>query len=206
MSRRSFTTLDELVAGAEVATPVAPLSGEDLMALERGVAVMDAALRTTSGVYGVTHGFGALVDHPGGGPGTETGVGLIHHLATGQGPYLDPRTCRLAVLLRLSSMRQGYSAVTAGQWQSLADIHDRGFVPALPQSGTVSASGDLQPLAAAALAFAGRGHAWVERHGEWTVVDSSNALRELGCEPVSWPAVRRWLSSTGPAWASPWPC
>lgn len=188
MSRPPFTSLADLVAGADVATPVAPLDVEDLMALERGVEVMDAALRDAAGVYGVTHGFGALVDHPGGGPGNETGVGLIHHLATGQGPFLSPRVCRLAVLLRLSSMRQGFSAVTAEQWHTLAEIHDRGFIPALPQSGTVSASGDLQPLAAAALALSGRGHAWVERSDGWQVVDSAEALREIGCEPVRWPA------------------
>jgi histidine ammonia-lyase len=183
-----FASLDQVVAGADVATPVAPLDACERRAMDAGVAVMAAALRGEARVYGVTNGFGALVDHPGGGTGTLNGTALIHHLASGQGDLLDPRTCRLAFLLRLASMRQGLSAVTPAQWEALAGIHDRGFVPAVPQAGTVSASGDLQPLAAAALALAGRGRAWAYRCGTWQDVDAADRLRELGAAPVSWPA------------------
>ncbi|WZH51947.1 MAG: aromatic amino acid ammonia-lyase [Nocardioides alkalitolerans] len=184
-----LTSLRALVAGGDLATPVPPLTAEERDAMERSVAVMAGALAADAQVYGVTNGFGALVDHPGAGDGTRTGMGLIHHLGTAQGRHLDPRVCRLAVLLRLHGMRQGFSAVTPEQWESLARLHDRGFTPAIPGAGTVSASGDLQPLAAAALALAGRGEAWVQdATGAWRVVDSARALADVGCDPVAWPA------------------
>ncbi|WP_412775242.1 aromatic amino acid lyase [Streptomyces violaceus] len=55
-----------------------------------------AAQRTLAGldgsrhVYGVTHGFGPLVDHPADPDQARQGTGLISHLATGQGDPLPP--------------------------------------------------------------------------------------------------------------------
>ncbi|MFF7768324.1 aromatic amino acid lyase [Streptomyces massasporeus] len=121
---------------------------------------MAAAHRALTGlddsrrVYGVTHGFGPLVDHPADPDPARQGLGLISHLATGQGEPLPPDVTRTMVWLRLRGMTLGHSAVAPKTWQRLADLLNAGFVPVVPSEGSLSASGDLVPLAHAALAFA----------------------------------------------------
>ncbi|MGF1646458.1 MAG: aromatic amino acid lyase [Kineosporiaceae bacterium] len=181
--------LIELLGLAEFGVPVRPLSTDETARMEKSVAVLDEVLRADGAVYGVTSGFGALVDHPGDGPGADQGDGLIRHLGTAQGAPLDPAACRLAVWLRLTSMRRGWSAVSPAHWSALSELYDRGFVPALPRAGTVSASGDLQPLASAALSLAGVGQAWHRGpDGRWVVIDAEEGLRRVGAEPLHWPA------------------
>ena len=95
---------------------------------------------------------------------------------------------RLVLWLRLNSMRKGYSAVSPKFWQTLADLWNGGFTPSIPRDGTVSASGDLQPLAHAALTFTGFGEAWVrDADGRWATRPAKDALTSLGVEPFDWP-------------------
>ena len=44
-------------------------------------------------------------------------------------------------------------------------MYNRGVVPAIPEQGSVGASGDLAPLAHLALVVMGEGHAFVARPG-----------------------------------------
>ncbi|RKT54706.1 HAL/PAL/TAL family ammonia-lyase [Saccharothrix australiensis] len=159
---------------------------EDRGRMAESAATVDKALAAGAPVYGLTRGFGPLVEYAAGSE-ADQGSGLIAHLGTGQGRPLDPDTCRLVVWLRLTSMRKGFSPVSPEFWQVLADLWNRGFTPAIPRDGTVSASGDLQPLAHAALAHSGVGEAWVRNGPEWTVHPAAEVLAELGVEPVAWP-------------------
>jgi histidine ammonia-lyase len=73
-------------------------------------------------------------------------------------------------------------------WGVLADLWNRGFTPVIPRHGTVSASGDLQPMAHAALAYTGFGEAWLRDHnGQWQTVPATEALAALGAQPFEWP-------------------
>ncbi|MEU1851159.1 aromatic amino acid ammonia-lyase [Streptomyces sp. NPDC019990] len=163
------------------------------------LARMTAAHRTLTGldgsrrVYGVTHGFGPLVDHPADPDPARQGLGLISHLATGQGEPLPPDVTRTMVWLRLRGMALGYSGVAPRTWRRLADLLNAGFVPVVPSEGSLSASGDLVPLAHAALAFAadgpGGGQAWCrDAGGGWRREDASATLTALGLPPVAWEA------------------
>lgn len=124
-----------------------------MAAAHRALTGLDGSRR----VYGVTHGFGPLVDHPADPDPARQGLGLISHLATGQGEPLPPDVTRTMVWLRLRGMALGHSAVDPKTWQRLADLLNAGFVPVVPSEGSLSASGDLVPLAHAALAFAAAG-------------------------------------------------
>jgi histidine ammonia-lyase len=157
--------------------------------MRAGATLLAKAVADGQEVYGVTRGFGPLVAFPAAESGFEQGSGLIAHLGTAQGRPLPPDVCRTVVWLRLTGMRQGYSATAPEFWAVLADLWNRGFTPAIPRDGTVSASGDLQPLAAAALAFAGTGEAW-ERGpgGDWRLRPAADVLRGLGAAPVEWSA------------------
>ena len=48
---------------------------------------------------------------------------------------------------------------------ALVDVYNRGVVPAIPEQGSVGASGDLAPLAHLALVVIGEGHAFVRNPG-----------------------------------------
>ncbi|MEU4806662.1 aromatic amino acid ammonia-lyase [Actinosynnema sp. NPDC023587] len=180
-------TLADIVAGAGWDAKIAPCGPDDIAAMERSAATIARRLDADEPIYGLTQGFGPLVWFEAESE-LEQGRSLIAHLATAQGRPLSPEVCRLVVWLRLNSMRKGYSAVTPEFWQKLADLWNRGFTPVIPQDGTVSASGDLQPLAHAALAYTGFGDAWVrDEAGRWDTRPAERVLAELVGEPLDWP-------------------
>lgn len=139
-------------------------------------------------VYGVTRGFGPLAQYAASAEPSEQGLNLIHHLSAGQGEPLDPMVTRLMMRLRLHGMTRGFSAVRFAHWQHLADAFNAGFIPVVPSQGSLSASGDLIPLAHAALALSGRGEAWVQGPEGWEKRDAGKLLAELGIAPMSWNA------------------
>ncbi|NRQ31650.1 aromatic amino acid lyase [Nonomuraea sp. NN258] len=181
--------LAELVSGAGWDAVLYPCDERDRERMEASRATLAGAIDGQAPVYGVTRGFGPLVAYAAAESAVEQGAGLIAHLGSGQGAPLPPEVCRLIFFLRLRSMRQGYSAVSPGFWQQLADLWNAGLTPAIPRYGTVSASGDLQPLAHAALALAGKGETWVRGDtGRWEVQPAEQALKALAAEPIEWAA------------------
>lgn len=172
-------TIPELLASALGDTLTLTPEGRTRMA--RGAADLDAFLATGRPVYGITSGFGPLVRHRADADRAEQGRGLIQHLCVGQGPPLGQLETRLMIWLRLAGMRIGYSAIDVADWSRLAELFNRGFAPLVPSEGSVSASGDLIPLAHAALAMAGTGRVWPGR-------DAATRLHELGIQPIAWNA------------------
>ncbi|QFQ99385.1 aromatic amino acid lyase [Streptomyces phaeolivaceus] len=179
--------LAEITRAASWTAKLGPLTDADIARMATSARTIDDHLVTGKPIYGLTQGFGPLVTFAAKSE-AEQGNSLISHLGTGQGRPLPPEVARLVVWLRLNSMRKGFSAVSPDFWQRLADLWNEGFTPAIPRDGTVSASGDLQPLAHAALAFAGYGEAWVrDNAGGWTLTPAKDALAALGAEPLDWP-------------------
>jgi histidine ammonia-lyase len=137
-------------------------------------------------VYGLPRA-SATRGHKADNSSTNSGLGLISHLAVGQGAPLSPAVTRLMLWLRLSGMKHGYSAVPVEVWLRLASLWNRGFTPVVPCEGSVSASGDLVPLAHAAFAFAGIGEAWDgSAAAGWTRISAQRALAAIGAEGCSW--------------------
>ncbi|MHC0429354.1 aromatic amino acid lyase [Streptomyces sp. O3] len=140
-------------------------------------------------VYGLTQGFGPLVEYDADADALAQGAGLLNHLTAGQGPALPPEVVRTMVWLRLRGMTLGHSAVAVDVWEALAEQWNRGFTPVVPQDGSLSASGDLIPLAHAAQAAAGQGMAWQRTpDGGWRQEPASRVLDRLGLGPVRWDA------------------
>jgi histidine ammonia-lyase len=140
-------------------------------------------------IYGVNQGFGPLVVYDTQASGHEQGMNLLAHLGTSQGQPLSPDVTRLLFWLRLEGLRRGHSAVEPALWRRLATAWNRGFLPVVCREGTVSASGDLQPLAQAALALAGVGEAWRQSEGGgWERLPAAKVLEALGLERMPWGA------------------
>src|SRR5262249_15320000 len=63
--------------------------------------------------------------------------------------------------LRIQALARGHSGVTPALLDALIELYNRGVVPAIPEQGSVGASGDLAPLAHLSLVLIGEGHAWI---------------------------------------------
>jgi histidine ammonia-lyase len=123
---------------------------------------LDALLAAGATIYGVNTGFGKLSNQR----IDDTQVlhlqeNLLRSHAVGMGPLLDVAIARLALVLRIQSLARGASGVTIELVEHLVEMFNRGVVPAIPEQGSVGASGDLAPLAHLALVVIGEGQAQV---------------------------------------------
>ncbi len=115
-------------------------------------------------LYGVNTGFGKLASqriepHE----VLALQENLLRSHAVGMGPLLSLGVSRLALALRIQALAKGHSGVTTELIDQLIEMYNRGVVPAIPEQGSVGASGDLAPLAHLALVVMGEGHAFVVR-------------------------------------------
>ena len=115
-------------------------------------------------IYGVNTGFGKLSNQR---IEPQEVLALQENLlrshAVGMGPLLSLGESRLALALRIQALAKGNSGVTLELIDALLEMFNRGVTPAIPELGSVGASGDLAPLAHLALVVMGEGHAFVSR-------------------------------------------
>lgn len=71
------------------------LSDDERMQMDESVRTLSQVLLQGREVYGVTQGFGPLVGYDADDSPTAQGLGLISHLAVGQGAPLSPAVTRL---------------------------------------------------------------------------------------------------------------
>tara|TARA_B100001146_G_scaffold122993_1_gene107987 strand:+ start:927 stop:2456 length:1530 start_codon:yes stop_codon:yes gene_type:complete len=148
---------------------------------------MDAArsiVETLAGsapTYGVSTGFGALasVTIP---PGRRADLqaALVRSHAAGMGPPVEVEVVRAMVFLRARTLALGFSGARPVVAEGLLAMVNAGIAPLVPEYGSLGASGDLAPLAHAALAMMGEGEV---RVGE-EVVPAGEALAAAGLEPL----------------------
>ncbi|MEU6479037.1 aromatic amino acid ammonia-lyase [Streptomyces sp. NPDC047017] len=132
-------------------------------------------------IYGATTGFGALVGYAGRPDEADQCDNTLAHLGAGQGPDLPHGIVRAALLVRTRSLAQGLSGVSAEIVERLAAMFATTFSPAVPRYGSVGASGDLVPLAYAAQALRGRGHAYADGRR----MPAAEALAATGLRPLA---------------------
>jgi len=151
-------------------------------ALDRGAAVVDRLVHSPDPVYGVSTGFGALANTviP---PerSDELQLALIRSHAAGLGTEVEREAVRAMMLLRARSLSMGYSGARAAVVESMVALLNAGITPVVPEHGSLGASGDLAPLASAALVLLGEGAA---RRRDGTLIDGATACREAGVAPL----------------------
>ena len=144
--------------------------------------VVAAALEGSSPVYGVTTGFGALAQTPI--PPADRAalqLALVRSHAAGSGPAVEPETVRGMMALRACTLSRGYSGVRPVVVEALCGLLDAGVVPWVPEHGSLGASGDLAPLAHAAMVLLGEG--WVRRP-DGSRGQAADALAAAGLAPL----------------------
>lgn len=140
-----------------------PFSDAMLERPRAGKAALDKALASGVPVYGVTSGFGPLVDESARSDISAHQLSLLHHLASGLGKAFSVVQTRAAMVARLQTLLQGHSGASDKVILLLKKLIDENVTPVVPQLGTVGASGDLTPLAHMALAMLGEGDVVADR-------------------------------------------
>jgi histidine ammonia-lyase len=133
-------------------------------------------------VYGVTTGFGELVDERI--PREELAqlqTNLLRSHSAGSGDPLPTEAVRAMLLARLNALVKGYSGVRETVVDHLTALLNEGVHPVVPRTGSLGASGDLAPLAHASIVLIGEGEA--EFEGER--LDGEAALARAGLAPLT---------------------
>jgi histidine ammonia-lyase len=140
-----------------------------------------ASKPSAQAVYGVNTGFGSLaqVRIP---PEQILQVqrNLVRSHAAGVGEPLPDDVVRAMLVVLAASLCRGFSGVRAEVVQSVVEILNHHITPVVPSRGSVGASGDLAPLAHAALVLIGEGLARV--NGQ--LHSASEALRSAKLDPI----------------------
>lgn len=136
---------------------LSPLAEENIRKSRR---VVDALVRDSKVVYGVTTGFGMF---------SETFIekqftnslqkNLIVSHAVGAGNNFPDEVVRAAMALRVNNFAKGYSGIRYETVKTLIDMLNAGVTPVVPEKGSLGASGDLVPLAHMVLPLLGLGQA-----------------------------------------------
>ncbi len=158
---RSLTLADlaPLAAGGDVSLSV---TKDAKAAVRRARALVESHVAAGDVVYGLTTGFGKLKSVAIATEDLETlqrNLVLSHCCGVGD-PMLDDEV-RIAQVLRLNGLVRGHSGVRVELVDALVRLFNKGFVPVVPQQGSVGASGDLAPLSTMAAAYMGHGKARV---------------------------------------------
>lgn len=115
---------------------------------------------------------------------------LIISNASGTGNLFDSDVVRAAMFIRIVSLTRGFSGVRPVVVERLAQMLNAGVLPAVPEFGSLGASGDLIPLAhlAIVLSRSGQDDDREEDSGEAIVdgeiVSGLEAMRRAGLERI----------------------
>ena len=156
-------TLDDLAPVLRGEDTELAVTADALSAVERARSVVDAHVEAGDVVYGLTTGFGKLKNVA---IGPEDLAKLQENLIVshccGVGEPMPIPEVRVAQVLRLNGLVRGNSGIRVELAERLLRFFNRGFVPCVPQQGSVGASGDLAPLAHMTAAYMGHGRAWLD--------------------------------------------
>ncbi|MGH2680056.1 MAG: aromatic amino acid lyase, partial [Actinomycetota bacterium] len=166
-----------VASGAAVGFPAA--------ARARVTAAQGAVRSATEGgetIYGVTTGFGALANvriDPG--QASDLQHGIVRSHATAVGRPLSRPEARAMLLLRAHVLALGHSGVRPELIDLMVEMLNADVVPAVPEQGSLGASGDLAPLANLALPLIGAGEVLTEAGTE----PAAEAMRRAGLAPLT---------------------
>jgi histidine ammonia-lyase len=120
--------------------------------------LVEAAIASGQTIYGINTGFGKLANvRVGADQLDQLQANLIRSHAAGVGAPLPAPVVRAVMLLRANVLLRPTSGVRPELVDALVGMLNAGVVPAVPEQGSVGASGDLAPLSHVALALMGEG-------------------------------------------------
>lgn len=166
----------------DLAASLAELN-DDHPGVTRSRQVVENALRDGNAYYGINTGFGILANRR-----VEDGKlrqlqkNLILSHSVGTGDLIPKEICRLMLQLKVHALAIGYSGISAETFRRLLLFLEKDLIPAIPEKGSVGASGDLAPLAHMSLPLLGYGLFWNE--DGTSAVPAAGLLAEHDIPPI----------------------
>ena len=157
------------------------LSQEAVAGINRSAEMVQTVLDEGRTVYGINTGFGLLANTKIAAEDLELlqrSIVLSH--AAGAGRFMDDKTVRLMMLLKINSLSRGYSGIRLQVIEFLIALLNAEMYPCVREKGSVGASGDLAPLAHLCLPIIGEGQ--VRFKGE--ILSTEEGLKQIGIEPL----------------------
>lgn len=131
--------------------------------MEKSSLMVENLVKKKEVVYGITTGFGKFSDITISQDQTEQlQENLIVSHAVGVGNHLPEEVVRAIMLLRANTLARGHSGIRPQVVQTLVDMINKKVHPAIPEKGSLGASGDLAPLAHMVLVMIGKGKAYCQ--------------------------------------------
>lgn len=174
----------ERVANAECGLLSYDITSSARTRMQAAREALTAAVDRGEEIYGVTTGFGPFVTCPASTDAVIQGTGLVNHLGAGWGGVASLEVARATMLIRSQALAQGCSAVSDRVVEGMLTLLDAGVHPAVPEIGSVGASGDLIPLAHVVRCMTGEGSAVLDG----SIVPALDALHAAQVEPIEVPA------------------
>ncbi|WP_420718168.1 tyrosine 2,3-aminomutase [Streptomyces sp. H34-S4] len=175
-------TLD-IAAVRRVAEDLAPVTvrPETLAKAAKSRVQFEKIVEEGAPVYGVTTGYGEMiymqVDKS---KEIELQTNLVRSHSSGVGPLFAEDEARAIMAARLNALSKGYSAVRPELLERLALYLNENITPAIPEIGSLGASGDLAPLSHIAGTLIGEGYVLQDGRRRPT----AEVLAEKGIEPL----------------------
>lgn len=177
-------TIDDVVAVARDRARI-QLTDDAIDRMERSRAVVDELAAGSDAVYGLSTGFGALATVSIAPERREAlQVALVRSHAAGMGEPVEDEVVRAMMFLRARTLALGFSGTRPLVAHAMVDAVNAGIVPVVPEYGSLGASGDLAPLAHAALVLLGEGEAFVGDGSARVRVPGADALAAAALSPI----------------------
>jgi histidine ammonia-lyase len=168
------------VARGQMRAALDPASAA-LIAARRARVVSHVTAHAETPIYGFNRGFGSNVRdavRPEHLNTLQRNLILSHAVGVGEPAPID--VVRATMLLRAQSLALGHSVVRPDLILFLIAMLNAGVTPLVPRLGSVSASGDLAPLAHIALTMIGEGEAFFGN----ARMPARDALAKAGLSPI----------------------
>jgi len=159
------------------------LTNESRLRVQAGRNVVDKIVESGETVYGINTGFG-LFSNVTVGPEQlgELQENLIRSHCSGVGTPLPMARTRMILALRINILSKGHSGISEENIDKMVAAFNADCLSAIPEKGTVGASGDLAPLSHLALGLMGEGLMWNPKTKE--LDDAAKVLKENDCRPI----------------------
>ncbi|MBG17227.1 MAG: histidine ammonia-lyase [Euryarchaeota archaeon] len=147
--------------------------------------VVQRVIEKEEAIYGVTTGFGDLCDITI--PAEqlrELQVNLVRSHACAVGEPLSPEITAAMMLARANALAVGASGIRPDVVTHILTMLQHRIIPVVPRIGSLGASGDLAPLAHAAMGMIGEGMVDVWQDNKWKRISAEMALAEAGIKPL----------------------
>ncbi|WP_408646598.1 histidine ammonia-lyase [Vallitalea okinawensis] len=173
-------TLEDVIKVARNGIQV-DLTDEAIQKVNKAREYVDKIVEEERVVYGITTGFGKFAnvviskDEV-----KQLQVSLIKSHACGVGQHFGEEVVRAVMLLRANTLAKGNSGIRLETLKTLISMLNKGVHPAIPEKGSLGASGDLAPLSHMVLVMFGEGEAYYEGQ----LMSGKEAMEKAGIQTI----------------------